>query len=70
MSAYSEAMAATSRDHAPWYVIPADHKWYAHALIAEIIVKALEDLDLAFPTMTTSRRSELKSARRRLLGRS
>ena len=70
MSAYSEAMAATSRDHAPWYVIPADHKWYAHALIAEIIVKALEDLDLAFPTMTASRLSELKSARRRLLGRS
>jgi PPK2 family polyphosphate:nucleotide phosphotransferase len=70
MSAYSDAIAATSRDHAPWYVIPADHKWFAHALIAEIVVQTLEDLDLAFPTMPPGRRRELRIARRRLLGRS
>ena len=69
MSAYSEALAATSCDHAPWYVIPADHKWFAHVLISEIIVQTLEDLDLTFPPMTASRRRELKVARRRLLGR-
>jgi PPK2 family polyphosphate:nucleotide phosphotransferase len=69
MSAYSEALAATSCDHAPWYVIPADHKWFAHVLISEIIVQTLEDLDLAFPPMTASRRRELKTARRRLRGR-
>ena len=69
MSAYSEALAATSRDYAPWYVIPADHKWFAHVLISEIIVQTLEDLDLTFPPMTASRRRELKIARRRLLGR-
>jgi PPK2 family polyphosphate:nucleotide phosphotransferase len=68
MSAYGEALAATSRDDAPWYVIPADHKWFAHALIAEIIVKTLEDLDLAFPKLTDSRRRELARARRRLVG--
>jgi PPK2 family polyphosphate:nucleotide phosphotransferase len=68
MSAYAEALAATSRDHAPWYVIPADHKWFAHTLIAEIIVKTLEDLDLSFPRLTASRRRELARARRRLIG--
>src|SRR5882672_10830676 len=40
--AYSEALAATSRRHAPWYVVPADHKWFAHALVAEVIVQALD----------------------------
>ena len=69
MSAYAEALAATSRDYAPWYVIPADHKWFAHAVIAEILVKTLEDLDLAFPKPTASRRRELAEARRRLIGR-
>jgi len=69
MLAYSEALAATSCDHAPWYVIPADHKWFAHVLISEIIVQTLEDLDLTFPPMTAGRRRELKLARRRLLGR-
>ena len=66
MSAYSEAMAETSRDCAPWYVIPADHKWYARALVAEIVVKTLEELDLAFPKLTKARRLELARARRRL----
>jgi PPK2 family polyphosphate:nucleotide phosphotransferase len=69
MSAYAEALAATSRNYAPWYVIPADHKWFAHALIAEILVKTLEDLDLAFPTLTAIRRRELAEARRRLIRR-
>jgi PPK2 family polyphosphate:nucleotide phosphotransferase len=67
MSAYAEAMAATSRDHAPWYVIPADHKWFAHVLIAEIVVKTLEDLDLSFPKLDSSRRRDLARARRRLM---
>jgi PPK2 family polyphosphate:nucleotide phosphotransferase len=67
MAAYAETLAATSRDHAPWYVIPADHKWFAHALIADIIVKTLEDLDLAFPKLTDRARRELERARRRLV---
>ena len=67
MSAYGEALAATSREYAPWYVIPADRKWYARALVAEIVVKALEDLDLAFPKLTRSRKLELARARRRLV---
>src|ERR1700730_18222332 len=66
MKAYREALAATSRRTTPWYVIPADHKWFAHVLIAEIILKTLEDLDLAFPKLTSRQRRELRRARRRL----
>jgi len=67
MAAYGEAMAETSRDHAPWYVIPADRKWYARALVAEILVKTLKELDLQFPKLTKSRKRELAQARRRLV---
>src|SRR4051812_9439497 len=67
MAAYGEAMAETSREHAPWYVIPADRKWYARALVAEILVKTLEELDLEFPKLTKSRKRELAQARRRLV---
>jgi len=67
MSAYREALAATSRDNAPWYVIPADHKWFAHVAIADIIVNALDDADLALPKLTSKQRQELLQARRQLL---
>src|SRR5437899_2958764 len=55
-AAYEEALAATSTRYAPWYVIPADHKWFAHALIADIIVDALEGLDLSFPALSPAAR--------------
>jgi PPK2 family polyphosphate:nucleotide phosphotransferase len=67
MSAYREALALTSYDTAPWYVIPADHKWFAHVVIADVIVKALDDADLAFPKLTPKQRQELLQARRQLL---
>jgi PPK2 family polyphosphate:nucleotide phosphotransferase len=67
MSVYRDALAATSDHHAPWYVIPADHKWFAHVLIADIIVKTLDDLDLSFPRLTRKERQELRRARRQLL---
>ena len=66
MSAYSEALAATSCDHAPWYVIPADHKWFAHAAIAEILHATLRRLDLQFPALTPAQLRELASARREI----
>ena len=67
MSTYRDALAATSHDNAPWYVIPADHKWFAHVVIADIIVKALDDADLAFPTLTPKQHQELLQARRQLV---
>jgi polyphosphate kinase 2 (PPK2 family) len=68
MAAYEEVFSATSTDEAPWFVIPADHKWFTHALVGEIIVKTLEGLDLAFPTLTPADRRGLRAARRLLEG--
>jgi PPK2 family polyphosphate:nucleotide phosphotransferase len=67
MDAYRQAMAATSVNHAPWYVIPADHKWFARVLIAEIIVRTLDGLDLSFPRLSKSQKRDLAAARRRLI---
>jgi PPK2 family polyphosphate:nucleotide phosphotransferase len=64
--AYADALAATSHDHAPWYVIPADHKWFVQALVADIIVDTLERLDVSWPTPDAKRRRELAEARRQL----
>lgn len=66
LRAYRDAIAATSTTHAPWYVIPADHKWFAHVLIAEIIVQTLDGLDLSFPTLSAAQRNALREARHRL----
>jgi PPK2 family polyphosphate:nucleotide phosphotransferase len=47
--AYEDAIGATAAEHAPWYVIPADRKWFAHLLVVEAMVEALEGLDLSSP---------------------
>ncbi|MCR9294102.1 MAG: polyphosphate kinase 2 family protein [bacterium] len=47
--AFEEALAATSTKHAPWYVIPADNKWYLRAAVADILAARLEKLDLRYP---------------------
>jgi PPK2 family polyphosphate:nucleotide phosphotransferase len=65
-SAYADAMAATSTHHAPWYVIPADHKWFAQAAVADIVVDALERLDLSTPKLDARKRRDLAAARRAL----
>jgi len=65
--AYADALAETSRPHAPWYVIPADHKWFVRALVAEIIVDTLEQLNLSFPKADAKRRRDLATARRKLI---
>ncbi|HEY3568446.1 MAG TPA: polyphosphate kinase 2 family protein [Thermoanaerobaculia bacterium] len=49
MEAYEEALARTSQKHAPWYIVPADKKWYRNLVVAEVLVKALEDLKIQVP---------------------
>ena len=66
---YADAIAATSRPHAPWYVVPADHKWFTAAVVADVIVEALEELDLSYPKLTAAQRRDLRAARRRLVRR-
>jgi PPK2 family polyphosphate:nucleotide phosphotransferase len=68
MKAYEEAIGATSTTHAPWYVVPADHKWYTRIVIANIIIETLESLALHFPRLDRGKQRELIEARRRLRG--
>src|SRR5262249_4188694 len=49
MNAYEECLAETSTKSAPWYVIPADHKWVSRALVATILTQTIHSLDLAWP---------------------
>jgi PPK2 family polyphosphate:nucleotide phosphotransferase len=66
MRAYDDAIRATSTPHAPWYVVPADHKWFARLAIAQILVAALEGLELAYPVLDKTRRRTLESLRKTL----
>jgi PPK2 family polyphosphate:nucleotide phosphotransferase len=64
--AYDDAISATSTPWAPWYVIPADHKFVMRALVAGVLVDTLDGLDLGFPVVTEEQAAELEEARRRL----
>jgi PPK2 family polyphosphate:nucleotide phosphotransferase len=67
MEAYEDMIAATSTEHAPWYVIPADRKWFMRMAVADAIVEALEGLKLEYPTVDEEKRKELEEARKLLL---
>ena len=67
MRAYEDAIAATASKHAPWYVVPADHKWFTRLVVAAAIVDALLDLDLHYPEVNRTQRDQLRAARRELL---
>jgi PPK2 family polyphosphate:nucleotide phosphotransferase len=56
--AFEEALAATSTKQAPWYVIPADDKWYARASVADLIASHLESLDLEYPAVSKEERAK------------
>jgi PPK2 family polyphosphate:nucleotide phosphotransferase len=58
--AYEDMLNHTSTAHAPWFVIPADHKWFTRLAVSEAICTALEGLDLAFPEVGAARRRELQ----------
>ena len=66
--AYEEAIEATSTRHAPWYIIPADHKWYLHLAVGHVIVETLKSMKLRVPPLDAERRRELAEGRRLLGG--
>ncbi len=66
MHAYEDALRATSTAHAPWYIVPADNKWYTRLAIARVLIETLESLDLRTPQLTHRERREISDARRRL----
>lgn len=68
MNAYEDAMEETSTDHAPWYVIPADKKWFTRLAISEVIVQKLESLKMSYPVVSPERLVELQEAKKILEG--
>lgn len=63
---YEEAIIKTSTENSPWYVIPADKKWYTRLLISEIIVQKLKDLNLEFPKVSPEQEALLNEYRAKL----
>ena len=66
MQAYEACLTATSTAHAPWYVVPADDKENARLIVSQIVMDALDDLEMAYPRTTAKRRRELKAIRQQL----
>ena len=66
MHAYEAALSATSTGTAPWYVVPADNKWFTRLAVAKIIIETLEGMKLHFPPLDRRKQRELAQARRRL----
>ncbi len=66
---YEEAIRGTAAQHAPWYVVPADHKWFTRLVVAGAIVDALAGLDLRYPKVDPAKRKALAAARRELAGK-
>lgn len=67
MRAYEDMIRATATPAAPWYVVPADNKWFTRTVVAAAVVDALASLDLAYPEVSPAARKELDVARRDLL---
>jgi PPK2 family polyphosphate:nucleotide phosphotransferase len=65
---YERMIRATATKHAPWYVVPADNKWFTRLVVASVIVETLESLRLDFPKLDPARRAELATARKLLEG--
>ncbi len=63
MNAFEDAIRATASKHAPWYVVPADNKWFTRLLVAAAIVEAMEKLDLDYPVLDAGKKKELQSIR-------
>jgi polyphosphate kinase 2 (PPK2 family) len=66
MQAFENALSCTSTKWAPWYVIPADHKWVSRALVARIVINTLESLDLRYPEVTKEQRAKIAEAKKQL----
>ncbi len=64
MQAYEAMFSHTSTDHAPWYVVPADHKWFTRLVVSDIIVSKLKLLNLSYPKVSEEHRLELLEAKK------
>lgn len=64
--AYGEAISKTSTDYAPWFIIPADDKWFARLAIASVIYRQFEKLELSYPVVSEAQKAELQKAKLQL----
>ncbi len=69
MDAYEEMIQETATKDAPWYVVPADNKWFTRVVVAAAVIDALADLDLAYPEVGEDKLKELAAAKRKLLSK-
>ncbi len=67
MGAYEEAIRATAAPHAPWYVVPADNKWFTRLVVAGALLATMGELDLAFPSLPAEEKARLAEARAKLM---
>jgi len=68
MESFEDAIRATATKASPWYVVPADNKWFTRLVVAGAIVRALEAMDLSYPVVDPARRKDLLAARQALVG--
>jgi hypothetical protein len=66
MKAFEQLLKHTSTKWAPWYVIPADKKWFTHVAVADLIVAKLKSMKLSYPTVSDEHRQELLRAKEEL----
>ena len=66
--AYQEAIVATAAPHAPWFVVPADNKWFTRLVVVGAMIEALDDLDLKIPKLSAEQQTALQAARGQLEG--
>jgi PPK2 family polyphosphate:nucleotide phosphotransferase len=64
--AYEDAIRGTASEHAPWYVVPADHKWFTRLVVAEAMIDVLKGLDLKYPKVSGAEKAALAQARKEL----
>lgn len=67
MKAYEEMIRETSTEESPWFVVPADNKWYTRVVVAAAVIDALDSLDLGYPKVSAAHRKDLVAARAELL---
>jgi PPK2 family polyphosphate:nucleotide phosphotransferase len=68
-NAYEDMICNTATGHAPWYIVPADNKWFTRIVVSAVVVDALESLDLAYPKVDDAKRKELEAAKKVLLSK-
>ena len=69
MGAYEEMIQETATKDAPWYVVPADNKWFTRVVVAAAVIETLASLDLAYPKVDEGKLKELATAKKKLVSK-